>query len=197
VTCGGRIRTLSEGRLLIEVDGEVSMSSRSADNTGMREKRIRAVITEWFTAKRTLKADWGAVDRTRRRMMYLLQDPTIMKGHHVDEAGVGVHGQEIEAGIDIANHEMTVKATGAIEIMIETDIGTVAMTVKTEVEKGIGMDGTIMIAGQGDKEGLVDGETHHSSATLTSTGVLRRTTIDGKRSALLCYAKASANFNTE
>lgn len=129
--------------------------------------------------------------------MYLLQDPTIMKGHHVDEAGVGVHGQEIEAGIDIANHEMTVKATGAIEIMIETDIGTVAMTVETEVEKGIGMDGTIMIAGQGDKEGLVDCETHHSSATLTSTGVLRRTTIDGKRSALLCYATASANFNTE
>ncbi|KAF5601997.1 peptidyl-prolyl cis-trans isomerase-like 4 [Fusarium pseudocircinatum] len=144
-----------------------------------------------------ITGDWGVVDRTKRRMMYLLQDPMMMKGHHADEAGVGVHGQEIEVGIDIANHEMTVKATGAIEIMIGTDIGTVAMTVETEVEKGIDMDGTIMIAGQGDKEGLVDCETHHSSATLTSTGVLRRTTIDGKRSALLCYATASANFNTE
>ncbi|KAK2697602.1 Peptidyl-prolyl cis-trans isomerase-like 4 [Fusarium oxysporum f. sp. cubense] len=51
--------------------------------------------------------------------------------------------------------------------------------------------------GQGDKEGLVDCETQYSSATLTSTGVLRRNTIDGKRLALLCYATASANFNTE
>lgn len=54
-----------------------------------------------------------------------------------------------------------------------------------------------MIAGQGDKEGLVDCETQYSSATLTSTGVLRRNTIDGKRLALLCYATASANFNKE
>lgn len=86
--------------------------------------------------------------------MYLLRNPIMMKGHHVDEVEVGVRVQEIEVGIDIANHEMTVKATGAIEIMIGTDIGTVAMTAETEVEKGIDMDGTIMIAGQGDKEGL-------------------------------------------
>ncbi|KAJ9418171.1 cyclophilin-like domain-containing protein [Fusarium oxysporum] len=146
-----------------------------------------------------ITGDWGAVDRNRRRMMRLLQDLRMMKGHHVDEVGVGVgvRGQEIEVGIDIANHEMTVKATGAIEIMIETDIGTVATIVETEVKKGIDLDGTIMIAGQGDKEGLVDCETQYSSATLTSTGVLRRNTIDGKRLALLCYATASANFNTE
>ncbi|KAF5647916.1 peptidyl-prolyl cis-trans isomerase-like 4 [Fusarium sp. NRRL 52700] len=149
------------------------------------------------------RGGWGGVDELEKRRQYrdegerITGDPMMMKDHHVDEVGVGVHGQEIEAGIDIANHEMIAKATGAIEIMIETDIGTVAMTVETEVEKGIDMDGTIMIAGQGDKEGLMDCETHHGSATLTSTGALRRTTIDGKRSALLCYATASANFNTE
>ncbi|KAH7159036.1 hypothetical protein DER46DRAFT_627442 [Fusarium sp. MPI-SDFR-AT-0072] len=130
-----------------------------------------------------ITGDWGAVDRNRRRMMRLLQDLTMMKDQHVDEVGVGVRGQEIEVGIDIANHEMTIKANGAIEIMIETDIGTVATIVETEVKKGIDLDGTIMIAGQGDKEDC--------------TGVLGRNTIDGKRSALLCYATASANFNTE
>jgi hypothetical protein len=108
------------------------------------------------------------MDPSKKRPTSLLQDPTMKVGHHGDEAGVGVHDQRTGVRIRIANHEMIVEAARdkmeIVKMKIDADIGTGTTIAETEVEKGIDLGGTTMIAGQGDKD-FSDCETDYNSIT--------------------------------